>query len=255
MCNCSGVESWGILVAPSSWQARVKPFTTRQEFREALRGATELNGETQMPVLTRVYPVEAVECEYQAACTQATCFLPSIPVWSKFSFSPQNGRIVICIFFYLIYPHLLFEPNSLIHLGCILYIAQSRNLTIVLYSFLKTINWLARSFPSDLKHYFTSMFNYFICWHVLCGSLFCFTEPRPLILTVSLCCVHITHLNSWQNKPFSSIILFVQSLLGSHYPFVFPEELWKNFTKLHVPSELLFQLYSSLLWGANDTFL
>lgn len=205
----------------------------------------------QMPVFTRVYPGKAVSVNIKLLALMRRVLL--IPVWSKFSFSPQIRRIVICMFSYLIYPHFAFKPNSLIYLECILYIAQSRNLTTVLYSFLRTINWLVRTFPSDLKCHFPSMFDYFICWHVLCGSLFYFTEPQPLILTVSLCCAHITCLNSWQKKFLSFIILLLQSFLGSHSPFVFPEEVWKNFTKLQKCSTRT--LYSSLLWGTNDAFL
>lgn len=114
------------------------------------------------------------------------------------------------MFFYGIYPHLPLKPNSLIHLELILYTAQSRNLSTVLYSFLRTINWPVRTFPSDLKCHFTSMFDDFIGWHVLCGSLFCFTEPQPLILTVSFCCVHITCLNSWQKKALFFYYSFVK---------------------------------------------
>lgn len=232
MCCCFGAESWGVLGAPSSWEARVKPSTNGQEFREALRGAKWAEWRNADASLHKGLSRGGCAWEHQAAGTQGTCFPPPIPVGSKFSFSPQIRRIVICMFFDVIYPHLPFKPNSWIRLICILYVAQSRTLTIVLYSFLRTINWPVRTFPSDLKCHFASMFDYFICWHVLCGSLFYFSEPQPLILTVShLSAVFIEYVWIVDRKS-SFIILLLQSFLGSHYPCIFPEELQKNFTKL-----------------------
>lgn len=242
MCCCFGAESWGVLGAPSSWEARVKPSTNSQEFWEALRGAKWAEWRNADASLHKGLSRGGCAWEHQAASTQGSCFPPPIPVGSKFSFSPQIRRLVICIF-YVIYPHLPFKPNSWIHLECILYVAQSRNLTIVLYSFLRTINWPVRTFPSDLKCHFASMFDYFICWHVLGGSLFYFSEPQPLILTVShLSAVFIEYFWTVDRKSSFLLLFFFRKVSWALTIHVFFQ---KNFRKIlqnfkSVPSELLF---------------